>query len=65
MSFDILKETWNRYQKTVKAKTTKYLSNVILNSSHKPKVLFSTMNAVLNASQPTVSDVSPHTSERF
>ncbi len=65
VSFDILKETWNRYQKTVKAEKTKYLSNMILNNSHKPKVLFSTINAVLNPSQPTVSDVSPHACEIF
>lgn len=65
VSFDILRETWNRCQNTVKAEKTKYLFDVILNTSHKTKVLFSTINAVLNPSQPTASDVSPHTCKIF
>lgn len=48
MSFDILKGSWCRHQKIVKAEKTKYLSDIILNNCHKPCVLFSTINAILN-----------------
>lgn len=38
-------------KKTVKSEKSKYLSNMIYSNSHKPCVLFNTINAVLNTPQ--------------
>lgn len=67
MSLDILKDTWHKYQKTVKTEKTKYLSDIILKNSHKPQALFSTINAVLNGptSKLTCSYSSPDVCEKF
>lgn len=45
--YDILKDCWRNYQRTVKNVKAKYLSDVIDKNGHKPHVLFRTINSVL------------------
>lgn len=66
ISFEMLQESLNKYQCTVKAARTKYFSDLINRTAHCPKALFSTINTVLN--NPAI--VSPidsisHTCEDF
>ncbi len=65
ISFNILKENLSKYQKTVRSEKSKYLSNVICNNSHKPAVLFSTINAFLNTPQATCLEPSAEMCEKF
>jgi len=55
----------SKYQKTVRSEKSKYLSNVIGNNSHKPAVLFSTINAILNTPQATCLEPSVELCEHF
>ncbi len=48
ISLNIFKDNLDKYQKTVRSEKSKYLLNMIFNNSHEPRVLFSTINAVLN-----------------
>uniref|UniRef100_A0A3Q3R0V1 Reverse transcriptase domain-containing protein n=1 Tax=Monopterus albus TaxID=43700 RepID=A0A3Q3R0V1_MONAL len=48
VSLTMLRDSLLSYQKAVKDSKSQYLSNTILNNSHHPKVLFNTINAVIN-----------------
>ncbi len=62
---NILKDSLHKYQKTVRSEKSKYLSNMIYSNSHKPCVLFSTINAVLNTPQSTCLQSSASMCENF
>jgi len=64
VSFDILKETWLKYQKTVKSEKTKYFSDIVLRNRGKPHILFNTINTALNKKQPVELDTSSVSSEQ-
>lgn len=61
VSSDILKDSLFKYQKTVKMEKSRYFSNVIAKNSHKPRVLFNTINSVLNTSQQISLEFSKET----
>lgn len=42
-------------QRSLKASKSQFLSDVISNSSHSPRVLFNTINVVINSSTPTLN----------
>ncbi len=50
VSNEVLRNSYNMFQKAAKAAKCKYLSELITNNCHKPQVLFSTINSVLNPS---------------
>uniref|UniRef100_A0A1A8P7L4 Uncharacterized protein n=1 Tax=Nothobranchius rachovii TaxID=451742 RepID=A0A1A8P7L4_9TELE len=49
VSFQMLKDCWRQYQRTVKEAKRKHLSDIILSNCHSPRVLFKTINSVLSA----------------
>uniref|UniRef100_A0A3B3DJ46 Reverse transcriptase domain-containing protein n=1 Tax=Oryzias melastigma TaxID=30732 RepID=A0A3B3DJ46_ORYME len=51
ISFQMLKDSWHQYQTTVKESKKEYLSNIIMANSHNPRVLFRTIDSVLNVPQ--------------
>lgn len=53
VSFDILKESLLKYQKTVKIEKSEYFSDIISNNSHTPCVLFSAISSALNTPPST------------
>ncbi len=61
----MLQESLNKYQYAVKAARTKYFSDLISRTAHCPKVLFSTINTVLNPVIVSPIDSISHTCEDF
>ena len=53
VSFDIMKECWQRYQSTVESEKNKYFSGTVSTNRHIPCVLFNTINYILNVLQST------------
>ncbi|XP_038153804.1 uncharacterized protein LOC119791657 [Cyprinodon tularosa] len=49
VSHQILKDCWRQYQNTVKDAKRHYLSNIISANCHNPRMLFRTIDSVLNA----------------
>jgi len=47
---EILRTTLTNYQKAVKAAKSKYFSDIISRNCHRPRILFSTINSVINSS---------------
>ncbi len=50
VSLEILRTSLNNYQKSVKAAKSKYFSDIISRNCHRPRVLFSTINSIINLS---------------
>ena len=65
VSFQILKDCWRCYQDTVKETKQKYLANLIELNRHNPRVLFKTIDTILNAPQPVSLEASPETCNSF
>ena len=65
VSLQILRDCWRRYHYTVSESRRKYFANIVLSSCHKPRVLFKTINSVLNAPQTTGLEASPAVCEAF
>lgn len=65
MSFKILKDSWCSYLKMVKAEKTKHFSDTIISICHKPRVLFSAINAILICLHPACPIVSSETCKTF
>ena len=53
------------YQKAVREAKAQYLSRIISASSNRPRVLFSSINSVINPSSTAPTDISTTTSEKF
>jgi len=53
------------YQKAVKEAKGQYLSNLINNNSHRPGILFTTINSVINPESAALNDVSENTCNVF
>ncbi len=58
MSYEILRDCLRTYQKFVKTARSTYFSNLINSNAGRPKVLFSTINRVLNPIATTFPEVS-------
>ncbi len=58
MSFEMLRDSLHSYQKAVKAVKAKYLSAIIENNCHRPRVLFNTINSVINPSNSIGPEIS-------
>ena len=65
MSLEMLRDCLTDYQRAVREAKSQYLSNIISSSSHCPKVLFDTINTVVNPCTSAVTDVSIATCENF
>lgn len=65
VSFEILKESWKKYQRTVKAEKTVYFSDIISQNLNKPRALFKTVDSILNAPQSTCLGASSQVCENF
>ncbi len=48
VSLEMLRDCLADYQRAVREAKSQYLSNIISSSSHCPRVLFDTINAVVN-----------------
>ncbi len=59
MSYQILRDCLRTYQAFVKTARSTYFSNLINSNVGRPKVLFSTINKVLNPIATTFPEVSP------
>lgn len=64
-SLGLLRDSLATYQKAVKAAKMHYLSSVINSSCHEPRVLFNTINSVLNPCTSDPTEVSVSTCEKF
>ena len=65
VSHVILKECWKTYQSTVKTEKTRHFSDLISKNVNKPRVLFRTIDQLLNPPQPTCLEASPEICEKF
>lgn len=65
VSYDILRDSWHKYQKIVKNQKSAYFAGVINDNSHKPRVLFSILSSVLNPPQSNCTEASAETCEAF
>ncbi len=65
VSFQMLRDCWRLYQTTVKAAKRKRLSDIILSNCHKPRILFKTIDSVLNTPQSVCMEASPAVCENF
>uniref|UniRef100_A0A3B3HT18 Reverse transcriptase domain-containing protein n=1 Tax=Oryzias latipes TaxID=8090 RepID=A0A3B3HT18_ORYLA len=65
VSFQLLRGSWRSYQKTMKAAKTKHFSDIIASNQHNPRVLFKTINSVLNVPQPVSLENSTEVCEMF
>lgn len=64
-SLQILKDSWRFYQRTVRTARAKYFSDIIVSNSNNPRVLFETLNNVLNAPQAACLEASDELCEGF
>lgn len=65
MSLEMLRNCLADYQRAVREAKSKYLSDTISRNSHCPRVLFNTINSVVNPYISAVTDVSTTTCENF
>uniref|UniRef100_A0A669CPU2 Reverse transcriptase domain-containing protein n=1 Tax=Oreochromis niloticus TaxID=8128 RepID=A0A669CPU2_ORENI len=65
VSLQILKDCWRLYQDTVKEAKRKYFSKIISSNSHNPRVLFKSIDSVLNAPQSGCLEASHKLSNDF
>ena len=64
ISYDILGDSLNHYQPTVKKSKADYYSDIINKQAHRPKVLFKTITLILNFAVHTI-DSFPEACENF
>jgi hypothetical protein len=57
VSYDILKDSLQTYQGAVKTAKAQYFSDIIERNYHRPRVLFSTINSIVNPPNVIVPDV--------
>ncbi len=65
VSYDILINSYNMFQKAAKASKCKYFSELNTNNCHKPQVLISTFNSVLNISVHSILEPSTSLCNHF
>lgn len=65
MSLQMLRDGLTDYQRAIRKTKSQYLSNIISSSGNCPKVLFDTINAVLNPCTSAVAVVSMVACENF
>ena len=65
MSLEMLRDCLTDYQRAIREAKSQYLSKIISSRSHCPKVLFDTINDVVNPCTSAVTDVSIATCENF
>ncbi len=61
----MFKELLIKYQSAVKDEKVKYLSNIITKSSHNSRILFSTINSVVNPPSCSTTNSSQISCEQF
>lgn len=65
VSLEILRESLLNYQKAVREAKCQYLSNVVSTSSNNPRVLFNTIQSVINPPGSALKNVSNSTCDMF
>ncbi|KAI2645502.1 putative RNA-directed DNA polymerase from transposon BS [Labeo rohita] len=65
VSLEMFRDSLSTYQRAVKEAKGQYLSNLINSNSHRPGILFSTINSVINPVSVGMDDVSEHTCSAF
>ncbi|KAL0163779.1 hypothetical protein M9458_039532, partial [Cirrhinus mrigala] len=65
VSLEMFRDSLSTYQRAVKEAKGQYLSNLINSNSHRPGILFSTINSVINPVSVGINDVSEHTCSAF
>ncbi|KAL1256504.1 hypothetical protein QQF64_012049 [Cirrhinus molitorella] len=65
VSLEMFRDSLSNYQKAVKDAKGQYLSNLINRNSHRPGILFSTINSVINPVSVGLNDVSELTCNAF
>ncbi|XP_014185285.2 uncharacterized protein LOC106632421 [Haplochromis burtoni] len=65
VSLDILHMSRSKFQKAAKMAKTSFLSNIIANNSHNPRVLFKIFNSVVNPCSDVSMGASPALCEKF
>lgn len=65
ISYEIFKNSYNMFQKAAKAARCKYFSELNTNNCHKPQVLFSSINFVLNPSVQSILEPSTSLCDNF
>ena len=64
VSFDLMRECWQRYQSIVKTEKNKYFSDIVTTNCHKPCVIFKIDNCILNVPQSTSLEAAPAICEK-
>uniref|UniRef100_A0A669CTZ7 Reverse transcriptase domain-containing protein n=1 Tax=Oreochromis niloticus TaxID=8128 RepID=A0A669CTZ7_ORENI len=65
VSLEALKTSWKAYQRAVKTAKNSYFSQLIAANSHNPRVLYNTINSVLNAEDHVLLQSSEVMCNRF
>ncbi|KAK7925857.1 hypothetical protein WMY93_008167 [Mugilogobius chulae] len=65
VSLEILRESLSNYQTAVREAKCQYLSNIVTNSSNNPRVLFNTIQSVINPPGSVLKNVTNSTCEMF
>ncbi|KAI2645342.1 hypothetical protein H4Q32_028855 [Labeo rohita] len=65
VSLEMFRDSLSTYQRAVKEAKGQYLSNLINSNSHRPGILFSTINSVINPVFVGLNDVSEDTCSAF
>lgn len=61
----MLKNSLANYQKVVKEEKMKFFSKVISDNANRPKVLFNTIDSILNPPRNVMRDATQETCEEF
>lgn len=65
VSFQMLRDCWRHYQTCLKEAKRKYFAEIILSNCNKPRVLFQTIDSVLNVPLTVCFDASYDVCEKF
>lgn len=65
VSFDILKSSLFNYQMAVRKAKSDFFSHLITDNTKRPKVLFDTIDSLLNPTMNTLSEASAELCEDF
>ncbi len=65
VSYDLMRDSWKRYQKIVKEEKTKHFSDIISSHFNKPRIIFKTIDSILNVTQSTCLEASSEVCEKF
>ncbi len=65
VSMQMLRDSLSQYQKAVKTAKSRYFTEIINKNCHKPKIIFNIINATINPSICSFTEVSPRSCDDF